>query len=212
MRLTPPSKAGGKAKTTDDSSAALFSAEDLAGMLANKLELATMFEEQATRVGESTPARAFGTALNAHIKDQMSQNKNSTTFLGKGMQKQCIKDIYRDSDANGDGAIQPIELRQLIRNKLKQMENKEIDDFFTADTQRSGNDLAHFTNACQSALDAAEEAKSEAHDLVQAATRARAGRGVRGGIECDARSRGGAGGARAPGRGRHPTQTPRPPS
>ena len=166
MRMITPSRSSKGKRSDDTQTAPLVSTEDLAAMLASKLEQAKLFEEQAQGSTTSTLLRAFGGSLESRIRDGA---KGSTP-------KEKIKELFREADNNNDGSIQPIELRQLIRNKLKlNVEVKAIDELFAAtDTQGLGKlDFAQFSSACQTAIDALDEAKAEARDLEQSAARAR---------------------------------------
>ena len=160
-------------------SAALISSEDLLAMRDQKMAMAAEFEKEAEETSTSTLSRAIGTALTPLISnpgDKPRSSGDKDTPRSTGLQKDKLKALYREVDHNNDGSIQPVEMRQFIRNRLKlKAENKEIDAIYeAADPKREGKlDMLRFTGMCQSALEAADEAKGEASELRESASRAR---------------------------------------
>jgi len=92
--------------------------------------------------------------------------------IGVAIQKQkmSVADLLRKWDASGDGEIQPIELRQVVRNHLKiKADNKEIDALFnrldsdgggSIDLKEMGDAMRVFQQSVATA--AADEAKQMA--------------------------------------------------
>ena len=118
-----------KSKTTKEmfeSSASLYArAEQLRSQAAG-------LERSAEEAADLTLMRKLGRALKARI--------------GHGS-KDAIRTLLREFDANGDGLIQRIEMRQMVRNHLKIVaDNHEIDAFFKEiDNDNSGEvDLDEF--------------------------------------------------------------------
>lgn len=137
----------------------LLSCAELLVKAETKENEAKEMEKEASQKLVSTLPRQFGQALSSR--------------LGKG-DKESVKKLLRDMDKNGDGQVQNIELRQMIRNHLKiKATNAEIDDLFNSiDTDGSGQiDYKEMTEACHKLLEEANDAKEEMEAVLDDAAR-----------------------------------------
>lgn len=130
----------------------LPSAASLRDMVDAKLkEVATLEAAEQTVQASSLP-RQIGAALAGQSKSP--------------------KDLIREWDTNGDGKISPIELRQVVRNKLHiKADNKAIDSLFKElDDDSSGAlDNHEMQTAFQKFLKASKEAQKEATSMEERA-------------------------------------------
>ena len=107
--------------------------------LASEVEAIGRLKENA--MSSSLP-RKLATALSTRLE---TVNKHNAM------------ELLREIDTNGDGVIQKIELRQMVRNKLKiKADNSEIDKFFDSiDIDGGGTiDLNELIGACHKLHDA----------------------------------------------------------
>lgn len=150
-----------ESKGTKGSEAPLKSVEELGSLAKEHFDNAEMYEEEAQKVLHSTFQRMLGDALRSRI--------------GNGTKEQ-VKKLLQEMDKNGDGVLQKIELRQMVRNSLKlKVDNATIDVFFDSiDEDRSGNiELGELVAACHQLMEATMEAKEECETLQEKADHVR---------------------------------------
>ena len=161
-----PTKAGGKAK-----------AKAKAKEPKAPIELqpsASLLQEAKSRLEEAEEKQAnANAALTSTFERRLALQLKESGRI-KGGTKEETKALLREFDSNGDGKLQKIELRQMVRNKLKMTEdNPTIDALFDAiDEDQSGTiDLDELTAACHRLLEehyAACEEREAIHDKVEA--------------------------------------------
>ena len=160
-----PKKATTKAKSKETSEGpekTLLSSQELAASAVARDEEAAAIEEEAKAAVVATLPRKLGQALSSKLNGKA--NKDS------------LKALLREIDKNGDGQVQNIELRQMVRNNFKiKATNTEIDDLFNSiDIDRSGNiDFKEWCEACNNLLEAAESAREEEEAMHERAAQTR---------------------------------------
>ena len=144
---TPPRRK--KKDGSKDSEPTLQASTSLQDSAEQILKGAEALERQAENIAYSTLARKLGKELAGKIGNAS---------------KDRVKKLLQEIDTNGDGRIQKIELRQLVRNKMSiKADNAEIDALFDSfDDDRSGEiDAAEFGGACHMLVTAANEGSAE---------------------------------------------------
>lgn len=154
-----PGSAGSLGKQKQEKSAekldnvTLKPANELEESAQTQLQRAEELEQQANSVLYSSFDRQLGDALKSKI--------------GNGTKEQ-VRKLLHEMDSNGDGVLQKIELRQMVRNNLKiKAENKTIDAFFDSiDEDKSGNiELGELVQACHMLMQGLMEAHEEIETL-----------------------------------------------
>jgi len=144
----------------------LESSAELAARATALLGEAAHLEAKAEEATQATLPRRLGRALS----ERMMKTPGSGT-------KEKMSKLLREFDANGDGQLQRIEVRLMVRNQLKiSADNAEIDAFFSSvDVDNSGEiDGAEFVAACHALQMAADEAADEAELSQERASHLRA--------------------------------------
>jgi len=160
------SRSNGKNEEVDDTP--LEPGPLLAALAKAKQQEAQSIAEQAETFSLSTFDRRLGNAL---LKDRSKWSWFSSRSK-EGGGKANVANLLREMDDNGDGVIQKIELKKFVRNKIRlAADNQEIDAFFDSiDTDRGGTiDLSELIGAVQRLQEAAQDAKDEEAERVQAA-------------------------------------------
>lgn len=160
------SRSNGKNEEVDDTP--LEPGPLLAALAKAKQEEAQSIAAQAETYSLSTFDRRLGNAL---LKERSKWSWFSSRSK-EGGGKANVANLLREMDDNGDGVIQKIELKKFVRNKIKlAADNQEIDAFFDSiDTDRGGTiDLNELIGAVQRLQEAAQDAKDEEAERVQAA-------------------------------------------
>jgi len=153
-----------KLKVSTSKEEPLTSSESLQRTAENILGEAETVETQAENIAYSTLAQRVGRELARRIGNAS---------------KDRVKKLLADIDSNGDGVIQKIELRQLVRNKLQlKADNGEIDKLFDLmDTDHGGTVSFHeLMTACHMLNAAAAEGSAQVGEyrMLAADERARA--------------------------------------
>jgi len=160
------SRSNGKNEEVDDTP--LEPGPLLSALAKAKQQEAQSIAEQAETFSLSTFDRRLGNAL---LKDRSKWSWFSSRSK-EGGGKANVANLLREMDDNGDGVIQKIELKKFVRNKIRlAADNQEIDAFFDSiDTDRGGTiDLSELIGAVQRLQEAAQDAKDEEAERVQAA-------------------------------------------
>lgn len=155
MRTVPAREKSRKEQKAADARAELLSAASLLQEAEGRLHQAKEKEAEAEAAFSATFPRRLALVL------------KETGRMTVGTKAE-IKELLREFDANGDGRLQKIELRQMVRNKLGMKEdNGAIDSFFESiDEDNSGEiDFDELTAACHHLLEVHQVACEEREDI-----------------------------------------------
>ncbi len=139
----------------------LRSSAELHAKAEDLLDEASVCDVAAKEVQDTTLQRKLGRALASRI--------------GNGS-KEAVRKLLREFDQNGDGLLQRVEMRQMVRNHLKiAADNAEIDALFREmDEDNSGEvDLDEFILACHALREAATQANEESEQARERAAKLR---------------------------------------
>ena len=165
-RRQPLEDPGAETATRAGMSAAPAAAKPRGKKASGKAEQPFELRSSAELSAEAAQREADADAKEAGIADVMSSSLERMvgnalmSRVGTGS-KEDMKNLLREIDKNGDGAVQNIELRQLIRNELKlSASNKEIDQLFKKFDQ-DGSGSIDFQEWTLVTAEAAQDAKEE---------------------------------------------------